>query len=976
MTSQAASTRTVRRWWDACPSALQLALFALAVFVLGSASLMWFRPDGSTLAVWWPVAGLGTAAVVLADDRAARRQFLVVHAVATAAVNLTGPLEPTVAVLLGVVNGIEVAVVAAVLGARVDDRRRLHDLRDLARFVLAATAGAAVFAITVAAIVSVTTADAFAMVLRSLLPSHGSAILFVLLLVARGHVRQAAAGRPELALQVASTALMTAIVFAPTQRLGLTFLLLLPLLWTAARATVRWLGLQIIVLVSVASVLTLAGGGPFAPGPGELIADVATTVVVLQVMVVSLTSAALLVHLAFADRTATLEQLRRRDLELAAERDAAVAAERAKSEFLATMSHEIRTPLNAVIGLGGMLEETPLDDRQRRHVAGIRVAGTSLLALVNDILDLSKLEAGRVELEPVVFSPARLVDDVAELFREALHQRGLALEVEVDPQLPAALVGDVSRLRQILLNLVGNAVKFTQRGTVRIVARSAAAAPDRPTLGLDVIDTGPGMPESEQRRLYETFAQGEAGRTHGGTGLGLAICHKLARQLGGSIDHDSVVGRGTRFTVEVPLELAAPADLAPTIEQRGVIGLALTGAAATELTDLLDGWGLPHRPVTPTELAGRPPRGLAAVVADVPPDAHASTPTLHDAAGRCTTRWIVLGDPPPSERPCTTVVPRPLDPSHLFDALADSLLRTDDRLRGHEVATQTPRRVLLVEDNPANQIVSRHLLDKLGHQVDTVSDGNEALAARRRRRFDVVLMDCQMPVLDGFEATRRWREQEGDGPDRTPIVALTASTSPAVRERAAAVGMDGFLSKPVELGALADAIARHARSSDAPAGDTSPAPTVDLTPGPAGAATATAGALAPRQNGDVAPAAAGAATATPEAAIDPQRWAALAEFDTYDPGTVAALVEMFAVDAPIKLAALDAAVADGDLAEVERLAHALRGSAGNLGAVEVADALAAVEVGAADGRAPVTGTVTAITEAVDRALTEARQLLG
>ncbi len=487
------------------------------------------------------------------------------------------------------------------------------------------------------------------------------------------------------------------------------------------------------------------------------------------------------------------EREQRRTLETVRKaKEEAEAGTRAKSDFLAVMSHEMRTPLNAVLGATDLLLDGHLSREQREQAETARTAGRALLDLIDDILDFSRVEAGRVDLERIGFDPRRLAHDTVALVAGAAREKGLALSCEVSSDVPRQVAGDPGRLRQVLLNLLSNAVKFTERGRIEVELSLEKREPDQVVLRLRVRDTGVGIAPELVPRLFEPFTQGDnsTSRRHGGTGLGLAIARRLVELMGGTIEVATAPGQGSEFSCTLRLREASA-----------------------------------------------------------------------------------------------------LEPSHGDDAPAQAV-RTAAR----------SRRVLLAEDNLPNQRVTRAQLERLGCVVDVAGDGDEAVRAATARRYDVIFMDCQMPGLDGFNATHEIRRREGAGP-RVPIVALTANALRGDSERCLAAGMSDYLAKPADLRSLAAALERHA-----------PALAVMAAP-----------------------------TWQPSSLIDVSALASLRSIEETEPGFLAMLVREFDHGFRERLVDMQAALRESDAASLRASAHNLKGGARILGARAMAGLCDAIE---------------------------------
>jgi CheY-like chemotaxis protein len=506
-------------------------------------------------------------------------------------------------------------------------------------------------------------------------------------------------------------------------------------------------------------------------------------------------------------------------------------ANEAKSMFFATMSHEIREPMNGVLGMTRLLMETPLSDEQKGYVDAVHFSGQALLTIINDILDLSRMEAGKLRLDRIDFDLVNVVERTVDLLRPKAAAKGLSLNLEIAPHLPRALSGDPGRLRQLLMNLLGNAVKFTEEGQVRLALSSLADDGGCMTLGLEIEDSGIGIPDHLKANLFTPFAQADPSvpRLYGGSGLGLTICKRLVKLMDGSITVDSIAGEGTVFRLELPFDRAAPeyAALPPSGQVAGMHILVVDPNEVTRM--MLDQQALSWGAVTHLVESGDDALGAIARAASSgsPIDVVLIDSALPDMRSEDLGRSIrarlehqdtalvmmassgIRGDAArAADIGFAAYLPKPITPTDLLNCLLrlrDATPRQPGELiTVHSLSENQASSldILLADDNPVNSKIACTMLEKAGHRIDVVADGAAAIEAVVGKAYDLVLMDVQMPVMDGLEATRRIRAITKTGATHLPIVAVTANAMTGDDQQCLDAGMDDYVTKPIDRARL------------------------------------------------------------------------------------------------------------------------------------------------------------------------------
>jgi PAS domain S-box-containing protein len=629
------------------------------------------------------------------------------------------------------------------------------------------------------------------------------------------------------------------------------------------------------------------------------------------------------------------QALERTNRRLAEANEELARASRVKSEFLAIMSHEIRTPMNGVIGAIGLLLDAPLTPEQHEYAEIVRNSGEALLAIINDILDFSKIEAGRLNLEVTDCDVRRTVEEVVDLFAVEARDKGLEMASLVDREVPPVLRGDPGRLRQVLTNLVGNAVKFTAHGEVVVRATLVEQTDEAALVRFAVTDTGIGMTPEELTHLFQPFSQADSSTTrrYGGTGLGLAISRRLVELMGGQIGVESAPGQGSTFwfTVRLSTRQAAgdrrQATVAADLQGQRVLVVDANETNRQVVHDLVTSWGMLNGMAATaqsalTALREAQQRGASYDVALVDLDRPGMdglelAQAIKADAALASVKVVLLAAISPRERgdsdegwraDIDAYLAKPVRQSQLYNCLVTVLAASGDS--GAAVLSPVARRpspagrgrVLVVEDNAVNQRVAMRMLEKQGYHADAVANGREAVDALAQLPYDLVLMDCQMPEMDGYAATaaiRRREQEQGVAARRTPIIGMTANALQGDAEKCLAAGMDDYLAKPVTAHQLETVLTRWSAQAE---------------PGVA------------------------------QEAVDTSTLAALRDLQgEVQPDILAEVIAVYLRDTPPRLAALHEALAHADAGALRGAAHYLKGSSSQMGAVQMAQLCADLE---------------------------------
>ncbi|WP_437907765.1 response regulator [Sorangium sp. So ce327] len=633
--------------------------------------------------------------------------------------------------------------------------------------------------------------------------------------------------------------------------------------------------------------------------------------------------------------------------ELRVKTEQALEASRMKSEFLANMSHEIRTPMNGILGVIRLMQNQSLDGKMRRYVETVDASANTLMSIINDVLDFSKLEAGKYVAQHVSYDLRLVIQEVAELMASQAHEKGLELVYRVERRVPTGIVGDPDRFRQVLTNLVGNAIKFTERGEVLIDASISQQDKATALIKLAVVDTGPGIAPDDQKKLFAAFSQvdGSLVRKHGGTGLGLAISKRLVEVMGGEVGLDSTPGQGSRFWFTIRVGVTAGGEQIRSAEWasgRRALVVEISRSWRDVVVEHLVAWGFDAESATSgrdainrLELAVLEKRPFSAAVVGVQMDdlgLEEFLRTIQSVPALQTLPVVALYHMGSSvtlsgmDSSMVTQLPKPLRVSELYNTLQSALTGASTPppskpgAEPGKIASKLP--VLVVDDNEINRYVAMEQVEQLGLRVETACNGQEALECVKRKRYVAVLMDCQMPVMDGYTATQEIRAWERSRNRHTVIIALTAHALVGERDRVLAAGMDDYLAKPVRPQSLQKTLWRHVvLSRDEPPSSRSPS--------------------APELEAARAP------------VLDPEV------------PRSRKLIELVLKNVPAQLDGLEAVIRSAVAAEIKANAHKLKGSMLSIGAARVAELAEKMQLAAGQGELPQAGDITRLRDEFD-----------